>query len=261
MTSFHEQLGKNLGREKKEDLTEIVFILDKSSSMHKIKSDVIGGFNAFLEGQKKVKGRANFTLILFSHTAETVIKGVDINEVEELTDETYSPDGMTALTDAIGLGIDGLDARFNKYNEYADNVVFAIMTDGEENSSREYNIEGVKSKISKLKEEKNYQFIFLGANIDAVTTAKGYGIGSDTVGQFSATGDGGSKSLRSASAMTTSYRDSGTMRSYEEVKSDNSINTKDIYDKLSTSRKQDIERKLAKKLVDKLNSTNDSKKI
>jgi len=198
------------------DTTEIVFILDKSGSMGIIRNDAIGGFNSFLEDQKKVKGKTNMTLVLFEGGLTTVVEGKNINEVAELNTDSYKPWGGTALIDAIGTSVDKFNKRISEQVKQPDNVIFVIMTDGEENMSKEYSSEQVKNKIVNM-QNKDYQFIFLGANIDSVNTAKSFGIKADFAGDFVAKGNGASKAMLHAGEMVTSYRSMGVMSSYNEV--------------------------------------------
>lgn len=207
--------------ELKKSLTEIVFILDRSGSMYNIASDAIGGFNSFLAEQKAVEGDTKMTLILFDTNVEVLHDGVDINEVEELNKATYKPNGMTALLDAIGTGVDGLNKRVSEMSpeEQPTNFIFAIMTDGAENMSRIYTSKQIKNKIQNMTGQRDYQFIFLGANIDAVETANSFGIDKAMAGQFTASGNGSSKAMLHASEMVTSYRSTGVMDSYVDVSS------------------------------------------
>jgi uncharacterized protein YegL len=206
----------------KKNLTEIVFILDKSGSMYNIKEDAIGGFNSFIKDQKKIDGETKVTLVLFDHHVTTVIDAKEINEVEELTELKYKPSGMTSLLDAIGLSIVNLGRRLRdaSEDERPENVIFAIMTDGEENMSQDYTLEKVNEMVSHQAEIYDWQFIFLGANIDAVSTANSLGINGKFAGQFVADGMGTKMGMSNVSAMTTSYRNSGVMSSYVDVDSE-----------------------------------------
>lgn len=195
----------------KKGLTEIVFILDKSGSMQSIKTDAIGGFNAFLEEQKKVEGSANMTVILFDSYVHTLVDGKDIQEVEGLTEQTFVPSGMTALLDAIGVGIDNLSKRLSETEEDSkpENVIFAIMTDGHENVSEEYTHSIIKTKIENMQREKDWEFLFLGANIDAVGTARGLGIKDNLSMNFVADAKGVGDVYSAMGTTTTLFR-SGT---------------------------------------------------
>lgn len=203
----------------KKGLTEIVFILDNSGSMQSIKDDAIGGYNAFIEDQRKAEGETTVTLILFNTNVAKVYEGEKIQNVTTLTAQDYIPQGMTAMNDAIGTAIDSVGGRLNATNEAErpENVIFAIMTDGQENASREYSGQQVKDKVTHQTDTYNWQFIFLGANIDSKKTASGLGIRADFAGDFVAKGDGLSRSMASVSSMTMGYRSTGTMQSYDEV--------------------------------------------
>lgn len=216
-----------MANELTKETTEIVFILDRSGSMYTIADDAIGGFNSFLAEQKAVEGDTKMTLILFDTNVEVLHDGVDINKVEELNSNTYKTDGMTALLDAIGTGIDGLNKRVSEMSpdEQPTKFIFAIMTDGAENMSRSYTSEKIKNKIQNMTGQRDYQFIFLGANIDAVETASSFGIDKAMAGQFTASGDGGSIAMLHASEMILSYRNTGVMDSYVDVSGDIKINT------------------------------------
>lgn len=213
------------------ETTEIVFILDRSGSMYNIAGDAIGGFNSFLKEQKAVEGDTKMTLILFDTNVQVLHDGVDINQVEELNSSTYKANGMTALLDAIGTGIDGLNKRVSEMSpeEQPTNFIFAIMTDGEENMSNNYTATQIKNKIQNMTGQRDYQFIFLGANIDAVETASGFGINKAMAGQFTASGNGGSTAMLNASKMATSYRSAGVMDSYVDVSGENLTKPKDYH--------------------------------
>lgn len=200
----------------KEGLTEIVFILDKSGSMHTIKDDAIGGFNSFVEEQLKNEGETNVNLVLFDTYVSVR------NNITKIDDNTYKPSGMTALLDAIGAGIANMESKLAETpkSERPENIVFTIMTDGEENSSREYSKSAIE-KLIKEKTELGWQFIFMGANIDSVSTAKGLGIDSRYAGDFVAVDGMGMKAMLNASEIITTYRQTGEMKEYSvDVKID-----------------------------------------
>ncbi len=162
----------------KKNLTEVVFILDRSGSMSGLESDTIGGFNSMIKKQKEEKGYANVTTILFDDEIEMLHKSVNIKEVKNITSKDYYVRGCTALLDAIGYGINYMInvQKSKDKDKKADNVLFIITTDGYENSSKEYSYEKIKTMITKQKEKYNWQFLFIGANIDAISTAKSFGI-------------------------------------------------------------------------------------
>ena len=164
----------------KKDLTEIVFILDRSGSMGGLESDTIGGFNAMLEKQKKEKGEAVVSTVLFDDRTEVIHDRIPIEKVEPMTDSQYWVRGCTALIDAIGGAIHHVSSvhKYIRDEDVPEHTIFIITTDGMENASREYTSDQVKKMICE-KKEKGWEFLFLGANIDAVETAKHFGIAED----------------------------------------------------------------------------------
>lgn len=166
---------------KNNNLTEMVFILDRSGSMHGLEKDTIGGFNSMLEKQKNEQGEAFVTTILFDNDYKILHDRLDVRDVPEMTEKDYQVRGSTALIDAIGRTIRHI-ANIHKYQKKEDvpaNTIFVIITDGMENASCIYSSEKVKAMIEHEKEKYGWEFIFLGANIDAVETARHFGIGSD----------------------------------------------------------------------------------
>lgn len=155
------------------DLTEIAYVLDRSGSMASLTSDAIGGFNSFLNSQKQLPGRANFTLVLFDHEYLVTHKGVDIQRVPELNGKSYVPRGQTALLDAIGRTIDELGARLAAIPEEKRpaKVIVAIFTDGFENASHVYTTDRLAASIKHQQEKYSWEFLFLAANQDAIATA------------------------------------------------------------------------------------------
>ena len=161
----------------KNDLTELVFILDRSGSMAGLEADTVGGFNAMLERQKKEEGRAFVSTVLFSNQSEVLHDRVDLAKVGPISDKDYRVGGCTALLDAIGDAIHHVE-NIHKYarpEDVPEHTLFVITTDGMENASRRYSAERVKSMI-RAKEELGWEFLFLAANIDAVETAERIGI-------------------------------------------------------------------------------------
>ena len=162
----------------KKDLTEMVFILDRSGSMADFVADTIGGFNAMIEKQKKEPGEALVSTVLFSDESEVIYDRVDIKEIGKMTEKEYSVRGCTALIDAMGDAIHHI-GNVHKYirdEDRPEHTVFVINTDGYENASHRYTSDEVKQMIERQKEKYGWEFIFVGANIDAVETAKHYGI-------------------------------------------------------------------------------------
>ena len=165
----------------KKNFTELVFILDKSGSMHGLEPDTIGGFNSMIEKQKREEGTAVVSTILFSDESSVIHDRVSPDEIKPLTEKEYSVGGCTALIDAIGGAIHHI-ANIHKYarnEDVPEHTMFVITTDGMENASRRYSSDKVKQMIERQKEKYGWEFLFLGANIDAVETAKRFGISSD----------------------------------------------------------------------------------
>ncbi len=162
----------------KGNLTELVFILDRSGSMGGLESDTIGGYNGFIEKQKLEDGDALLSTVLFDDKIEMFHDRVDIKRAAPLTDKEYFVRGTTALLDAIGIGIDTIGRRLKATPEKdrPAKVLFVITTDGMENASKEYSVKRVKEMIQHQTDKYGWEFLFLGANIDAVGVAKDIGI-------------------------------------------------------------------------------------
>ena len=162
---------------KKKSKTELVFILDRSGSMGGLESDTIGGYNAMMEKQKDVNSDITVTTVLFDDYYELLHDRIKYDELSPMTEKDYFVRGATALIDAIGKTIIKIDnaQRSIKKEFRADKVIFVITTDGFENSSREFRAEQVKKMVTQKRKEDKWEFIFLGANIDAIETAERYG--------------------------------------------------------------------------------------
>ena len=163
------------------NLTEIVFILDRSGSMSGLEADTIGGFNSMIEKQKKQDGEALIYTVLFDNASEVIHDRVNVRDIKPMTDKDYTVRGCTALLDAIGGAIHhiGNIHKYARTEDVPEHTLFVITTDGMENASRRYDSETVKKMIEKQKERYGWEFLFLGANIDAVETARHFGIGAD----------------------------------------------------------------------------------
>ena len=162
----------------KKNLTEIVFILDRSGSMSGLEKDTIGGFNSMIEKQKKEDGDALVSTVLFDHETNVIMDRVPIRDVKPLTDRDYVPRGSTALIDALGGAIHhiGNVHKYAREEDRPEHTLFVITTDGMENASHFYTSDEVKRKIRRQTDLYGWEFLFLGANIDAVETARRYGI-------------------------------------------------------------------------------------
>lgn len=162
----------------RKNLTEIVFILDRSGSMSGLEADTIGGFNSMIEKQKKENGEALISTVLFDNVSEVIHDRVPVQKVEPMTDKDYSVRGCTALLDAIGGAIHhiGNVHKYARAEDVPEKTMFVITTDGMENASRKYTYGNVKDMIESRQEKDGWEFIFLGANIDAAAEAQKFGI-------------------------------------------------------------------------------------
>ncbi|WP_042355687.1 vWA domain-containing protein [Bacillus rubiinfantis] len=165
----------------KTNLTELVFILDRSGSMAGLEKDTIGGYNAMLAKQQKAEGEAIVTTILFDHEIELLHDRLNIKGMSPLTEDDYEVRGSTALLDAIGFTIQKMANVQKRTSEElrADKVLFVITTDGMENASREFTAKKISQMVQQQKEKYSWEFLFLGANIDAISTAAQFGIDED----------------------------------------------------------------------------------
>lgn len=176
----------------KNNITEIVFILDRSGSMAGLESDTIGGFNAMIEKQKKQDGECYVSTVLFDNVSEVLHDRVKLSEIRPMTDRDYTVRGCTALIDAIGGAIHHI-GNIHKYarpEDVPEHTMFVITTDGMENASHNYTSDRVKAMIERQKEKFGWEFLFIGANIDAVETAARYGISKDKAVNYNADSEG-----------------------------------------------------------------------
>ena len=165
----------------KKNLTEIVFILDRSGSMSGLETDTIGGFNSMIEKQKKADGDAMISTVLLDNESEVIHDRVNVKDIPPMTDKEYSVRGCTALLDAIGGAIHhiGNIHKYARQEDVPEHTLFVITTDGRENASHQYGVEQVKQMIERQKSKYGWEFLFLGANIDAIQTAGRFGIDAD----------------------------------------------------------------------------------
>ena len=194
----------------KQELSEIICIIDRSGSMGSIKSDAIGGFNSFLEEQKKQPGEANLTYIQFNTKYEVVHENKPLKDANPIDENIFIPRGNTALLDAIGKTVDVTGRRLANMLEESrpEKVIVAILTDGKENSSTQYNLSKIKKMISHQKEKYSWEFIFLGANQDAFAEAAKIGIDAKDSFNFVATGQGVRSAYGKMSDSVSKYRKS-----------------------------------------------------
>ena len=206
------------------NVTELVFILDKSGSMSGLEDDTIGGYNAMLHKQKNEDGEARVTTVLFNHDYDLLHDRINLKGIAPITRGEYEVGGTTALLDAIGYTIQKVDneQRRASEEERAGNVLFVITTDGFENSSKEYSYEKVKAMIMHQKATYDWSFIFLGANIDAVSTAAKFGINKDHAVDYHADSEGTQVNFQALNEAVTSFREHGKVNSVwkEEIEKD-----------------------------------------
>lgn len=165
----------------KQGLTEVVFILDRSGSMSGLEADTIGGFNAMLEKQKKEEGEAIISTVLFDDRTDVIYDRVPVSKIEPMTDKQYFVRGSTALLDALGGAIHhiGNIHKYAREEDRPEKTIFIITTDGMENASHIYNYDKVKEMVEKMKKKYEWEFLFIGANIDAIEVAGRFGINAD----------------------------------------------------------------------------------
>ncbi len=192
----------------KKNLTEIVFILDKSGSMSGLENDTIGGFNSMLVRQKKEKGEAIISTVLFDNDIEFLHDRVDIDDVEKLTDRDYYVGGSTALLDAIGTSVHHIEKLQRKLDEdeRPEKTLFIITTDGMENASREYSYSEIKKLVSQKQKKDDWEFLFLGANMDAISAAENIGIRADRSVRYKCDSKGTAVNFEALGKAVSKYR-------------------------------------------------------
>lgn len=192
----------------KKNLTEVVFILDRSGSMGGLEKDTIGGFNAMLEKQKKAEGEAYISTVLFDNLSEVIHDRLNVKEVAPLTEKDYYVRGCTALLDAVGGAIRHISLihKYARPEDVPEHTIFIITTDGMENASHSFTSDEVKTMIEKKKAQNGWEFLFLGANIDAVETAGRIGISEDRAVNFNCDEQGTQLNYETVCAAVSSVR-------------------------------------------------------
>ena len=197
----------------KKNLTELVFILDRSGSMSGLESDTIGGFNSMIEKQKKQDGECIVSTVLFDDESRVIHDRVSLDEIRPMTEDDYFVGGCTALIDAIGGAIHhiGNVHKYARPEDVPENTIFIITTDGQENASHRYSSDKVKQMIERQKDKYGWEFLFIGANIDAVETAKRYGIDRNRAVNYNADAQGTSVLYETVSKAVCNVRASKCM--------------------------------------------------
>ena len=199
----------------KKGLTELVFILDRSGSMAGLESDTIGGFNSVLAKQKKEEGRANITTVLFDDEYELLHDRYNLHKISNITGKEYFVRGTTALLDAVGKTIGKMInvQKHSDHEERAEKVMFVIITDGLENASVEYSYHQIHKMIEHQKKNYQWEFIFLGANIDAAEVAGRFGIAKDRAANFHSDSEGTQLNYDVISETVSQLREKGSIDS------------------------------------------------
>jgi hypothetical protein len=204
--------------------THIICILDRSGSMSNIIDDSVGGFGTFLDEQKKLPDEATISVVLFDDQYELVYDNIDIKKAEKISKEVWKPRGMTALYDAIGKTINSTRATFAKLDYVKPSkVLVCIVTDGQENASKEYKLDTIKQMIKEC-EDDNWNFIYLAANQDAFSVGSGFGISTSNTYTYTATSDGVFNMSATLSDATVSYRSMSSKDASFKLKSKGLIN-------------------------------------
>ena len=196
----------------KKGLTEIVFILDRSGSMGGLEKDTIGGYNSMIAKQKTEEGEALISTILFDNETEVLHDRVPLSKIDPITEKEYFVRGSTALLDAVGGAIHhiGNVHKYARDEDVPEKTLFIITTDGMENSSREYSYDKVKKMVERQKEKYHWEFIFLGANIDAVSVANQFGVDKSRAVRYECDGAGTALNYKVMSKMVSCARACGS---------------------------------------------------
>lgn len=199
----------------RKDLTELVFIIDRSGSMSGLESDTIGGFNSMIRKQKQAEGEALISTVLFDNVSEVLHDRVNVKDIQPMTEHYYTVRGTTALLDAIGGAIHhiGNVHKYARQEDVPEHTMFVITTDGMENASRYYSSDKVKKMIERQKVKYGWEFLFLGANIDAVETASHFGIGADRAVNYNCDSEGTALNYEVVSDAICSVRCSAPLKS------------------------------------------------
>lgn len=207
----------------KKNLSEIVFLLDRSGSMSGLEKDTIGGFNAMIEKQKKEEGEALISTILFDHETKVLHDRVQVQDVKPISEKDYQVRGCTALLDAMGGAIHhiGNVHKYARNEDVPEHTIFVITTDGMENASTQYSAAKVRTMVERQKEKYGWEFLFLGANMDAIAAAKDFGIEEDKAVEYRSDDIGTRLNYAVMSEAICEFRTKGTVEKSWKQKIEN----------------------------------------
>lgn len=198
--------------------TELMFILDRSGSMHGLEQDTLGGYNSLLEKQRNLYNPCRISTVLFDHEIQILHDRVDIRQVQPVTASEYQPRGQTALLDAMGMMINRLGGiqQYTPSEQRSERVLVVVITDGMENASRKFGRAQIKALVERQQQRFGWEFVFLGANMDAITTAENYGIAPERAGTYVPDAEGTALKYDALDEMVGDFR-TGSRRSYEKL--------------------------------------------
>lgn len=207
----------------KKNLSEIVFLLDRSGSMSGLEKDTIGGFNAMIEKQKKEQGEALISTVLFDHEMKVLHDRVKVQDVKPISEKDYQVRGCTALLDAMGGAIHhiGNVHKYARNEDVPEHTIFVITTDGMENASSHYSSSKVRTMVERQKEKSGWEFLFLGANMDAIAAAKDFGIEEDKAVEYRSDDIGTRLNYAVMSEAICEFRTKGTVEKSWKQKIEN----------------------------------------
>ena len=207
----------------KKNLSEIVFLLDRSGSMSGLEKDTIGGFNAMIEKQKKERGEALISTVLFDHEMKVLHDRVKVQDVKPINENDYQVRGCTALLDAMGGAIHhiGNVHKYARNEDVPEHTIFVITTDGMENASTQYSADKVRTMVERQKEKYGWEFLFLGANMDAIAAAKDFGIEEDKAVEYRSDDIGTRLNYAVMSEAICEFRTKGTVEKSWKQKIEN----------------------------------------